>query len=555
MIKIAVFASGSGTNAENVASYFAAGEKARVTLILSNHPDAPVLERARRLGIGTEIFDRDTFYNSDRVVERLRREGIGYIVLAGFLWLVPDNLLGAYGGRILNVHPSLLPRHGGKGMYGDRVHRAVVESGDRETGITIHRVNEHYDSGDIVARYRTEVEPGDTPERVAEKVHALEYRYYPLVIEAEIDKLNVCDMKRKPSMRLLLISNSTNAGEAYLEYPKRQIADFLGGVRQVAFVPYAAVTFSYDDYLTKVQARFSELGIDVRSVHRESDPGPHAVAGGGDRRRRRKHFRACEGDAGAGLAEGDPREGARRRSVRRLERRQQCRLSDDLHDQRHADRRAGYVHGGRARSVPDQSALYRRPSRRSCRRDARTAAARVCRSQSVHDGRRASRRMYPACRERADRADRRTSDADLPQGAGTLRGTARRRSEFLTGLAVQSREAGLRGEQAAAEWLIANGFELLHRNWRSGRYELDIVALREGVLHVVEVKCRRSGALSPPEEAMTPRKFAALMRAAEHYVALYGFDTDTQFDLVTVEYRPDGKCDLHYFPNAMTPRW
>ena len=120
---------------------------------------------------------------------------------------------------------------------------------------------------------------------------------------------------------------------------------------------------------------------------------------------------------------------------------------------------------------------------------------------------------------------------------------------------MQSREAGLRGEQAAAEWLIANGFELLHRNWRSGRYELDIVALREGVLHVVEVKCRRSGALSPPEEAMTPRKFAALMRAAEHYVALYGFDTDTQFDLVTVESRPDGECDLHYFPNAMTPRW
>lgn len=112
---------------------------------------------------------------------------------------------------------------------------------------------------------------------------------------------------------------------------------------------------------------------------------------------------------------------------------------------------------------------------------------------------------------------------------------------------MQSREAGLRGEQAAAEWLIANGFELLHRNWRSGRYELDIVALREGVLHVVEVKCRRSGALSPPEEAMTPRKFAALMRAAEHYVALYGFDTDTQFDLVTVEYRPDGECDPALF--------
>ena len=286
MIKIAVFASGSGTNAENVASYFAAGEKARVTLILSNRPDAPVLERARRLGIGTEIFDRDTFYNSDRVVERLRREGIGYIVLAGFLWLVPDNLLGAYGGRILNVHPSLLPRHGGKGMYGDRVHRAVVESGDRETGITIHRVNEHYDSGDIVARYRTEVEPGDTPERVAEKVHALEYRYYPLVIEAEIDKLNVCDMKRKPSMRLLLISNSTNAGEEYLRYPLPEIGRFLDGVREIVFVPYAAVTFSYADYEKKVQARFAELGIRVRSVHRAKDPaalvrGAEAICVGG----------------------------------------------------------------------------------------------------------------------------------------------------------------------------------------------------------------------------------------------------------------------------------
>ena len=554
MIKIAVFASGSGTNAENVASYFAAGEKARVTLILSNRPDAPVLERARRLGIGTEIFDRDTFYNSDRVVERLRREGIGYIVLAGFLWLVPDNLLGAYGGRILNVHPSLLPRHGGKGMYGDRVHRAVVESGDRETGITIHRVNEHYDSGDIVARYRTEVEPGDTPERVAEKVHALEYRYYPLVIEAEIDKLNVCDMKRKPSMRLLLISNSTNAGEAYLEYPKRQIADFLGGVRQVAFVPYAAVTFSYDDYLTKVQARFSELGIDVRSVHRESDPArmlsqaEAIVVGGGNT------FALVKAMQEQGLLrvirervpEGVPYVGWSAGSN------VACPTICTTNDMPIVEP-ATFTAAG---LVPfHQSALYRRPSRRSCRRDARTAAARVCRSQSVHDGRRASRRMYPACRERADRADRRTSDADLPQGAGALRGAARRRSEFLTGLAVQSREAGLRGEQAAAEWLIANGFELLHRNWRSGRYELDIVALREGVLHVVEVKCRRSGALSPPEEAMTPRKFAALMRAAEHYVALYGFDTDTQFDLVTVEYRPDGECDLHYFPNAMTPHW
>ena len=189
MRRIAVFASGEGSNAENVAAYFAAGDKARVVLILSNRPGAAVLERARALGIESAVFDRDTFYNSDRIPELLAERGVDYVVLAGFLWLVPDNLLRAYRGRIVNVHPSLLPRHGGKGMYGDRVHRAVVEAGDRETGITVHRVDAVYDGGDVLARYSVAVEADDTPEDVARKVHELEYRYFPVEIEKEIDKL------------------------------------------------------------------------------------------------------------------------------------------------------------------------------------------------------------------------------------------------------------------------------------------------------------------------------------------------------------------------------
>lgn len=189
MRKIAVFASGEGSNAENIAAYFASGSKARVALILSNRPDAAVLGRARGLGIESAVFDRDTFYNSDRIPELLAERGIDYVVLAGFLWLVPDNLLRAYRGRIVNVHPSLLPRHGGKGMYGDRVHRAVVEAGDRETGITVHRVDGVYDGGDVLARYSVPVAADDTVEDVARKVHALEYRYFPVEIEKEIDKL------------------------------------------------------------------------------------------------------------------------------------------------------------------------------------------------------------------------------------------------------------------------------------------------------------------------------------------------------------------------------
>ena len=136
MKKIAIFASGSGSNAENIAGYFAAGNTARVELILTNRPDAKVLRRAEKLQIESVVFDRDTFYNSDRIVVLMRRRQIDYVVLAGFLWLVPENLLTAYPNRIVNIHPALLPRHGGKGMYGARVHRAVVEAGKQESRST-----------------------------------------------------------------------------------------------------------------------------------------------------------------------------------------------------------------------------------------------------------------------------------------------------------------------------------------------------------------------------------------------------------------------------------
>lgn len=187
-IKLAIFASGSGSNAENIINHFNGNDQVKVELILSNKSDAKVLERAQKLGVKSIIFDRDTFYNSDNIVDLLQNNEIDYIILAGFLWLVPVNILEKYSGRIVNVHPALLPRHGGKGMYGDNVHRAVIESGDRETGITIHLVNEHYDSGDIISQHRVEVTYGDDAQSVAEKVHALEYKHFPEQIERWIAK-------------------------------------------------------------------------------------------------------------------------------------------------------------------------------------------------------------------------------------------------------------------------------------------------------------------------------------------------------------------------------
>ena len=190
MKKIAVFASGSGSNAENIAHYFESSALAKVTIILTNNPSAGVIERARRLGIECVVFSREELAGEDsQVIKLLEERGIDYLVLAGFLWLVPQALIERFRGRIVNIHPALLPKYGGKGMYGDRVHRAVVEAGECESGITIHHVNEYYDSGDIIAQYKVEIMPGDRPEDVARKVHGLEYEYFPRVIEQEVKRL------------------------------------------------------------------------------------------------------------------------------------------------------------------------------------------------------------------------------------------------------------------------------------------------------------------------------------------------------------------------------
>lgn len=180
---IAVFASGSGTNAENIIRFFRTHEKISVKTVLSNRPSAGVLERASALGVETLTFTRDEFTGSDRIICALKERDISFIVLAGFLWLVPENLVRAYRGRIINIHPALLPKYGGKGMYGSRVHEAVISGGEKKSGITIHHVNERYDDGDIILQATCPVEPGDTPETLASRIHELEYEHYPKVIE------------------------------------------------------------------------------------------------------------------------------------------------------------------------------------------------------------------------------------------------------------------------------------------------------------------------------------------------------------------------------------
>jgi phosphoribosylglycinamide formyltransferase-1 len=182
MRNIAIFASGSGSNAQNIAEYFLNDPEIRVSLILANKPDAYVLERAKKLGIDSVVFTRNDFYESDFVIKVLLKRQIDFIVLAGFLWFVPDYLLKAFPKRIINIHPALLPKHGGKGMYGDRVHQAVIQSGDAFTGITIHYVNDHYDEGEIIFQDSFDVLPEDTAETIAQKVHQLEYKHFPRVI-------------------------------------------------------------------------------------------------------------------------------------------------------------------------------------------------------------------------------------------------------------------------------------------------------------------------------------------------------------------------------------
>jgi len=189
MKNIAIFASGSGTNAENLIRFFRTSRIAKVRIVLSNRADAGVLARAQSLDIESYVFGRDQFYKSDEVLNILFERDIDYIVLAGFLWLVPDYLLLPFENKIVNIHPALLPKYGGKGMYGSNVHRAVIAAGESESGITIHHVNQDYDEGDIIFQARCDLEPGETPDSLAKKIHKLEYTYFPTVLESLLKKL------------------------------------------------------------------------------------------------------------------------------------------------------------------------------------------------------------------------------------------------------------------------------------------------------------------------------------------------------------------------------
>lgn len=186
---IAVFASGAGSNARRLIEYFKNSPAGRVTLLVSNKAGAGALDIAREHGVTTRVIDRADFDESAELLDYLRKKRIDFIVLAGFLRLLPAPLVQSYAGRIVNIHPALLPKFGGKGMYGMRVHEAVLRAGEMESGITIHYVNERYDEGDIIFQARCPVETGDSPAELAHKVQALEHRFFPLVVEDLLSKL------------------------------------------------------------------------------------------------------------------------------------------------------------------------------------------------------------------------------------------------------------------------------------------------------------------------------------------------------------------------------
>jgi phosphoribosylglycinamide formyltransferase-1 len=181
MKRIAIFASGSGTNAQKIIEYFSASKDVVVDSLWSNNENAYALIRAEKLGVETFTFDSDEFYRSNEILDRLYDHRIDMIVLAGFLWLVPRNLTELF--TVINIHPALLPKYGGKGMYGANVHKAVLASKDKESGITIHQVNQDYDKGKIIFQATCPIQPKDTPETLAARIHELEHQHYPRVIE------------------------------------------------------------------------------------------------------------------------------------------------------------------------------------------------------------------------------------------------------------------------------------------------------------------------------------------------------------------------------------
>ena len=185
-IKLAIFASGNGSNAEEITRYFSEVENVEVVRIYSNKQDAFVLKRAQNLNVPSFVFSGKELKDSEKVLEQLKKDESNYIILAGFLLLIPEYLINAFPQRIINIHPALLPDYGGKGMYGMRVHEAVKAAGEKQSGITIHFVNEHYDEGQVIFQAYTRIEEQDTAEDIAQKVHTLEYKHYAKVIHQVI---------------------------------------------------------------------------------------------------------------------------------------------------------------------------------------------------------------------------------------------------------------------------------------------------------------------------------------------------------------------------------
>lgn len=184
MIKnIAIFASGEGTNAQTIIDYFKSSQKIKIALVVSNKSTANVLNRAKNNNIPTLIIDKHSFSETNEVIDVLKKINVDLIVLAGFLWLIPENLIKTFPNKIVNIHPALLPKFGGKGMYGMNVHKAVIEAKEKESGITIHFVNEEYDKGKIISQHKCIVSENDSSEMLAEKIHALEHENFPRAIE------------------------------------------------------------------------------------------------------------------------------------------------------------------------------------------------------------------------------------------------------------------------------------------------------------------------------------------------------------------------------------
>jgi len=188
MKRIAILASGSGTNAENIIRYFKANGKAIIEVVLCNNPKAVVIERAKNLHTPAMVITKQDFYETQKIEKLLERLKIDLVVLAGFLWLVPGSFIKKFSGKIINIHPALLPHYGGKGFYGAKVHEAVIAAGEKKSGITIHYVNEKFDEGEIIFQAECDVDAGETPESLAAKVHRLEHEHYPKVIEGLLAK-------------------------------------------------------------------------------------------------------------------------------------------------------------------------------------------------------------------------------------------------------------------------------------------------------------------------------------------------------------------------------